>query len=275
LTGPMTHHLDADILAEFHAGLISGRRGARIADHLAGCQQCTMLGAQLSEVSVLLAAIPAPAMPPHVAERLDTVLAAEVTQRIHPERPRVNEPEPSRHPRRTGNRGFRLVTLRVLAPAAAVLLAAAGYGLSRLGGGPTGQSSASSAASTALRAHAPVNAAPESPAEPRAKPALMTPHSFTVHLSDTDYQRATLQKQLDAELRAPVAARSSRAPSSQVVSCVRSVTGGANPTYVESARFGGQPATIIVVSRKAWVAGARCSAADKDLLATTTLPPGI
>ena len=33
-------HPDTDVLAEFRAGLITGRRGARITAHLAGCARC-------------------------------------------------------------------------------------------------------------------------------------------------------------------------------------------------------------------------------------------
>ena len=32
-------HLDADVLADFRAGLITGRRGAQIGAHLAVCEQ--------------------------------------------------------------------------------------------------------------------------------------------------------------------------------------------------------------------------------------------
>ena len=80
MRGQMTH-LDADVLAEFRAGLISGRRGTRIAAHLAGCERCTALDEQLAGVRSLLASVPALAMPDSVARRLDTVLAAEVAQR--------------------------------------------------------------------------------------------------------------------------------------------------------------------------------------------------
>ena len=53
-------HLDAEVLAEFRAGLIAGRRGARITAHLAGCDRCTALDDQLAGVSALLAAVPDP-----------------------------------------------------------------------------------------------------------------------------------------------------------------------------------------------------------------------
>jgi hypothetical protein len=61
---------------------------------------------------------------------------------------------------------------------------------------------------------------------------------------------------------------------------VRLVTTNITPVYVESARFAGQPATVIVVSlgsggKQAWVVGSGCTGTDKDLLDQTTLPPGI
>ena len=125
MRGQMTH-LDTDVLAEFRAGLIGGRRGARIAAHLAGCERCTAVDEQLAGVRSLLASVPALGMPDSVARRLDTVLAAEVAQRNvaqgnQAERARGDGTVESPAPRRPGgNRGFRLLTLRVLAPAAAV-----------------------------------------------------------------------------------------------------------------------------------------------------------
>ena len=79
-------------------------------------------------------------MPDSVAQRLEVVLAAEVTaDKNYPERARVDRPgESGAHDRPAAKRGFRLATWRVLVPvgAAAVLLAAGGYGLSLLVGGP-------------------------------------------------------------------------------------------------------------------------------------------
>ena len=93
-------HLDTDVLAEFRAGLITGRRGAKITAHLAGCERCTAVDDQLAGVSALLASVPAPAMPDGVAQRLDTVLAAEVANRDHPERSRRDSPQETATPGR-------------------------------------------------------------------------------------------------------------------------------------------------------------------------------
>ena len=154
MRGQMTH-LDTDVLAEFRAGLITGRRGTRIAVHLAGCDRCTALDDRLAGVSALLASVPAPAMPDRVAQRLDTVLAAEVARRDYPERAQGDSSrESGTRDRPAANRGFRLLSLRVLAPVAVVLLAAGGYGVSRMisPGNPPAISSAGSApASSAAR----------------------------------------------------------------------------------------------------------------------------
>ena len=125
MRGQMTH-LDTDVLAEFRAGLITGRRGAKITAHLAGCDRCTALDDQLAGVSALLASVPAPPMPDSVAQRLEVVLAAEVTSRNYPERAQVHRPGDSGAPDRPpAKRGFRLATWRVLAPAGAVVVLAA------------------------------------------------------------------------------------------------------------------------------------------------------
>ncbi|HXJ25642.1 MAG TPA: hypothetical protein VNH17_08080, partial [Streptosporangiaceae bacterium] len=154
-------HLDTDVLAEFRAGLITGRRGARITAHLGGCERCTALDQQLAGVRSLLASVPAPTMPDSVAHRLDTVLAAEVAQRHaagqaaaqgeaapadQAERAGRDGTRESPAPRRPGgNRGFQRLALRVLAPAAAVVVLGAGvYGLSHLNLGSSSSSAASS-----------------------------------------------------------------------------------------------------------------------------------
>ncbi len=276
-------HLDTSVLAEFRAGLITGRRGARIAAHLAGCDRCTALGARLAGVSALLASVPAPAVPETVAERLDTVLAAEVARRDDPERSRREQARDSASPaRRAGNGGFRLMSLRVLAPVAAAVLAAGGYGLSQISSGPGNQVAASSAASAqsassaaakpfsgAARAEAPL-------ASPSSAPAAGLAPQLMVVTSDTDFLKATLAQQLAAALRATPAASAEHPATARMRACVQLVSGGASVIRVYSAHFEGQPATIIVArsghGKKAWVAGASCSGTDRDQLAATSLP---
>jgi hypothetical protein len=272
-------HPDADVLAEFRAGLITGRRGARITAHLAGCDRCAALNDQLAGVSVLLASVPVPAVPDRVAQRLDTVLAAEVARRDDAERARGDGASESPAPRRPrGNRGFRPLALRVLAPAAAVvLLAAGGYGLSRAGLGSSSESSASSAAGAAKPASSSASAARRVNA-PAAEPARITP-GMVVVTSNTNFSRANLAQQVRAALLVSPAPGSTRAATAQLSGCVLGLIGDHQPQRIESIRFEGKPATLVVArvgaDDTAWIAAPGCSATNRDVLAMTSLPSGI
>jgi hypothetical protein len=275
-----TGHLDADVLAEYRAGLITGRRRRAIAAHLADCAQCAAVGGQLAELSALLAAVPSPAMPDSVAQRLDTVLAAEVARREDAERAGVNRSrDRKRAPRPAPRPTPRFLTMRVLAPAGAALaiLAAGGYGLSLIGA----QSSSSSSA-TAGSAAAPV-------AVPSAAPGSYAPANGPSHAlglaAGPDYRRATLRSQLEAVLRAAAAngflqhAAAGQPLSAPLQACVQRLASGISPgtlDLVQSARFQGRPAIVIVVSSGdgylAWVVAPGCSATSANVLARTTLP---
>ena len=276
-------HPDSEVLAEFRAGLITGRSGARISGHLAACERCAGLSDQLAEISTLLAAVPAPAMPDAVARRLEGVLAAEAANRDSSERavdPR--SPDRATRPRPRRHWDFRLVALRVLAPAAAVVvLAAGGYGLSRIGGSSSASSQAASsgvasAASQAQRGGAPV---PSSAAKSghEAVPGE-APLTFEVVTSGTSYQRATLRLQLEHELalHARGAAGQQELASASVKGCVLRVTRGVILVLVENAHYQGQPAIVIVAHSDrddaAWVIAPGCSASSDHVLAETTLP---
>ena len=302
MRGQMTH-LDTDVLAEFRAGLITGRRGARITAHLGGCERCTALDEQLAGVRSLLASVPAPAMPDSVTQRLDTVLAAEVAQRNaargeavqrdQAERASSDGTRESPAPRRPGgNRGFRLLALRVLAPAAAVVVLGAGvYGLSHLNLGSSSSSAASTTAGGAARAAEPSAAAGAHSAEhanaPAAGPSRGTmpqsrgigPASFSLVTGQRNLTRAGLAQQVRAELLVPVSARSTQTPSQQLRGCVTRLADGHAVELVESVRFEGRPATLIVARTgdkdTAWIAAPDCSDTDSHVLATTTLPSGI
>jgi len=277
-------HLDTDVLAEFRAGLITGRRGVKIAAHLAGCDRCTALDDELAGVSALLASVPAPAMPDSVAQRLDAVLTAEVSRKNDPERAQVDRPgESGAHDRPAARRGFRLATWRVLAPAGAavVLLAAGGYGLSHLVGGsgsPPMVAGAAGVASSAAGSSAAKSASQAGPPEagvlyPSASARRVSPNQ------PATLSPATLRKYVQAELQLPSASRPTKATSTRVLGCVQHVAGGATLLLVESVRFAGQPATIIVARTgqddTAWVAGPDCSATTRDVLDTITVPSGI
>jgi hypothetical protein len=279
-------HPDSDVLAEFRAGLITGRSGARISAHLAVCEHCAGQVDQLAEFSALLAAVPAPAMPDPVVQRLEAVLAAESAQRHDAERASGDSaPDRAAHrpPRRHWD--FRLVALRVLAPAAAVVaLAAGGYGLSRIGASSTGSGTAAApAAPAASSAHATAASVPSSAATSRhgVAPAIEAPVRFAVVTSGINYLRATLAHQLEGELQlhAQAAASAQELAPGSLRGCVLRVTAGIHPgtlALVEKAHFQGQPAIVIVAVSgphdKAWVTAPSCSATSDHVLATATLP---
>lgn len=291
-------HLDTEVLAEFRAGLIAGRRGARITAHLAGCDRCTALDDQLAGVSALLAAVPLPAMPDSLARRLDTVLAAEASrpEQVTTDQAERGDAERLAHPSTARTRRSRLssprLSLRVLAPVAAVVVAAGGFGLSQLAGSG-GQVTASSGSSAERAAGQPA-AAPshansaKSPVvrgaagtAPHAR--LLTPGNFPLVAGTVAFSAdpATLKQQVERELRTPPptgAAATARPVTSQLRGCVQNLTHGVGLVRVESGRFGGKPATLVVARTgaddTAWIAGPDCSATSRDVLATTTVTPG-
>jgi hypothetical protein len=305
MRGQMTH-LDTDVLAEFRAGLITGRRGARITAHLGGCERCTALDQQLAGVRSLLASVPAPALPDGVAQRLDTVLAAEVAQRnaagrtaargeVAPadqaERAGGDGTRESPAPRRPGgNRGFRLLALRVLAPAAAVVvLAAGGYGLTRINLGSSTGSAASTTAGGAVRS-APsvasgaesaghVNAPAARPSKAAAVPRGIARAGFSLVAGQRNLTRANLAQQVRVELLVPDSARRTQTPTPQLRGCVAKLADGHTVELAESVHFEGRPATLVVARTgaedTAWIAAPDCSDTYRHVLATTTLTSGI
>ena len=94
-----------------------------------------------------------------------------------------------------------------------------------------------------------------------------------------DVSRATLRQQVETELHKPRASRPVTAASSQVRGCVHLLAGSDPLELVQSVQFEGQPATIIVARTgqgyTAWVAGPDCSATNREVLETITLPSGI
>jgi hypothetical protein len=285
---------DTDVLAEFRAGLITAGCGARITAHLA-CAGCTALtGSRL--VRPLLAPVPAPTKRRRVAQRFDTVLAAEVVKRDAVQEKRAERAggdgtRESSAPRRPGgNRGFRLLALRVLAPAAAVVvLAAGGYGLTRINLGSSTGSAASSTAGGAARS-APsaaagaesaghVNAPAAGPSKAAAVPRGIARAGFSLVTGQRNLTRANLAQQVRAELLVPPSARRTQTPPQRLSGCVTKLADGRTLELVESVRFEGRPATLVVARTgaedTAWIAAPDCSATYRHVLATVTLPSGI
>ncbi|HZR53047.1 MAG TPA: hypothetical protein VFB06_26475 [Streptosporangiaceae bacterium] len=283
----MKGHLDADVLAEYRAWLITGRRRRAIAAHLSGCAECAALDARLAQVSALLAATPAPSMPDAVARRLDDALAAEVHRPIPAERHSV----PARRrafPSWAGRSWAGVFRVRVLAPvaAAAAVLAGGGYVLSQVGGtsalsGP--DSAANDNNGQAVTSGNGVSAgAASGSARSRMSPdrnnQAVPGSAVYVVTSGVNYTAATLKTQVAAQLRARPSLHATLAPTA-VSACVLRITHNETPVLTEKARYQDTPATVIVLSRdgsdQVWVAGPHCSATNSDILDHVVLSPGI
>jgi hypothetical protein len=76
----VSRHVDEQTLAAFREDLLPARKAARITAHLATCQRCAEVDAQLAAVTTILARTPAPPMPASLAARLDAALAAEIAR---------------------------------------------------------------------------------------------------------------------------------------------------------------------------------------------------
>ena len=296
-------HVDANVLAELNAGLISGKRATRIHAHLAGCQHCARLSAGLTEISALLAAVPVPAMPESVTRRLNAALAQEVA-----ERPARTAATTRTAPATSPSSSARVLSFRsavakdrsrglpgpvaaraFAAVAAACVVAVGGYAAAEFASGSATPSSPGPG-QAGPRVNAPVSSGPAALpflGRPPAVGSIGTSIlSFKVINSGVDYQSATLSTQIKAELGQAVTAGPAQssgakilhAPSTQQYGCVMDVTGDIEPALVDSARYNGRPATVIALAHvgnqvsQAWVVGSACSADDTDILAHVTLP---
>jgi hypothetical protein len=279
----MNGHIDADGLAEYRIGLITGRRERLIGAHLATCAQCSVVADRLAEVSTLLAAVPQPAIPEAVASRLESVLYQEQTV-VAPARTRFRLP---------GHRFRlpRLVPLRVLAPVAALaVLAAGGFGLSQLSGStasgpafsgaagaPAAAASSAAASSAAVHAKAPAVGSFATGHADEGQ-AIGVEGPLRIAASDIDLKTATLGRQLQALLRSDAQLPSTRA-SASVQACVQAAAAGHPVTLVASARFDGSPVTVVIVevgtAYHGLVAGPHCAATDSDIIAMAVVSSGI
>jgi hypothetical protein len=297
-------HVDADVLAELSAGLIGGRRATRIHTHLAGCERCAGVMAQLSAVSVLLAAVPSPAMPEWVTGRLASALTDEAAARsgtaATPARPTGHrafhhDPERGRGaPSRSAGRGFRgpAAARAFAAAAAACVLAAGGYTVMQLTQhGPSATPRPPRAGGRAQltpgygpNQHAPKVGliTPPPTGTSSAPPGTVLP-TFTVIRSGTNFQSAHLAAQIESALAkagkgAAAVGGAEHVSSTTEEDCVYRVTGGTRPTLVDEARYDGRPATVIALAGsgaqlgQAWVVGPRCSADNSDKIMRVELP---
>ncbi|WP_017609408.1 anti-sigma factor [Nocardiopsis xinjiangensis] len=84
----MTSHPEVEALAFFAEGLLEPDEERNVARHVESCEECSKALDELSNVSQLLAAAPAPELPPDVADRLEQQIAEAVRDRA------VRQPDP-------------------------------------------------------------------------------------------------------------------------------------------------------------------------------------
>jgi hypothetical protein len=292
-------HPDATALAEYKAGLTGGRRARRLAAHVASCASCASVNDQLAAVTTVLASAPEPAMPDAVESRIMAALATEAapvtgtprdTEAAHDTaakrdtalRPVGGDGGGSRR-RPGGGRsgpGNRWLRPAVLASAAAACLVLFGgvYGIAHLSSGSSSSSAASSAAGSAAAGSesSPPAGAQAPGTHTRLEPADSAPAAaFAVTASGTNYQPATLAKQVRAQLARPAKAAAlpaaEGAPSAQLSACVLHLTGQMRPSLVDRATYQGKPVYVIAVTNWAWVVGTGCTASNSELIASVGL----
>jgi hypothetical protein len=184
--------------------------------------------------------------------------------------------------------GSRL-SLRIAAvTAAVVVLAGGGYAISRVvaGGQETASSSGAAASGSTASRSAGSALAPE--AAPRAAPTAGLP----LVASNTTYRAGQLPAQVTAVLKRnpahghvgaapPAAEAAGKAGFPHLAECVSHIAGGQRPRLVDIARYGTQPAAVIVVpvpgtaTVRVSVAGPGCSGQGGDVITQFSMPaPG-
>jgi hypothetical protein len=187
--------------------------------------------------------------------------------------------------------GSRL-SLRIAAiTAAVVVLAGGGYAISRViaGGQETSSASSSGAAASGSTASRSAGSALPPEAVPRAAPTAGLP----LVASGTTYRAGQLPAQVTAVLqRYPAHGHVSAAPPAaagaagkagfpHLAGCVSHIAGGQRPRLVDIARYGTQPAAVIVVpvpgtaTVRVSVVGPGCSGQGGDIITQFSMPaPG-
>jgi hypothetical protein len=193
--------------------------------------------------------------------------------------------------------GRSRLALRIAAAAAAiVVIGGGGYGVTRLlsGGGEAGQASTGSGAPPEAGRAAPSRpemgtpehgAAGAGGSGSKARSALESPSASAPMLSTgINYRTDQLKTQVQATIARVHGKAPSPLPSSPVngtsvlTSCLKRVAGNQRPLLVDTARYNGSPATIIVLTTtsaktlRVVVVGPHCSATQTDLITSTVIP---
>ncbi len=306
----MRRHASADELASLAEGELRPRKAARVSAHLQHCDQCTNVSQELEGVSVLLASASYESMPDGVSAHIEAAIATESRQRLATEPAteagRGELPARARRARRTGWQ-LPLVSsplaLRVAAATgAAVIVVGGAYELANHGLG----ASSGPSTPTASAGRAAVGAAPAIGPQVLFLGPKDHEQTFRTVQTRTDFEPGQLQGQVDAAMNqassssegfgvasnAPAASGVQGAVSTpaaggpaagatlpgqtatdqRLAACIDRVTANQVPEWVDTAKYQGQPATIIVVAARGsvpaqvWVVGSNCSAAKSDVL---------
>lgn len=268
----LPRHPGTEEIAEFRAGVTDATHGDLVATHLAECSDCSSVSARLERLPLMLASIPAPALPASVEARIMAALAAESEARSGPVFVSPSSPSFSATTRRAWPRQRLAAPLGVLVAAAACLVLAF-IGLRLSGPGHPGGVSAAGGSPAPARGHASAGAV-AGPRQNSISPALRQHESFPVLVSSANFQNSTLQAQVRHQLAAVPVGGDRISPSKSLVGCVTRLASGSRLALVEEASYQSQPAYVIVTPARAWVVARGCTAADPAMLASVALSPG-
>jgi len=261
--GRSGRHADLDTLADLHAGVLEGAEAARLREHVAGCRRCAEVLQALEAVQGQLRSLPAPAMPPAVAARLDATLADLRSDRPASTAPPVPPVPPVPDPEdelvlARARRGRRLSRAIGAAAAAVVLLATGGAVASIVRGGGASTTASSGAGSAAS---APVQ--PEEQSAPKAagggsfgNDSVGGAPGVAPQPVLPAYDQASLRAALPAIAAGNARLAAGMADPSRQAACAGSIPGATGSLRaVEHISYLGQPAYVFVYADGARLTG--------------------
>jgi hypothetical protein len=282
----MTRHASAEELALLDEGELRRRKAAKVSAHVAGCTQCTQVRAELTEVHMVLRAVPYPPLPAAVSVQIESALRVEVNHRIA-EAPATEAARgvlPARNRRQRAGavqRGWHLPGLsvpatRLVAAAGAVVLVGGGGYLvaSNLHSAvPTSSSASGAAPSTSQPMTAGPNVTYGSPGSQHTVHSVSSRMNFVPNQLRTQVLAAYHEAQVKGEAgnvsfggtNAPSAGPVHAAASplggnaaaasgaggggawTRLAGCMKAVADGRMVLLLDLARYEGKPAVIVVL----------------------------
>jgi hypothetical protein len=300
----MIRHASAEDLASLDLDGLRARKAARVRNHVATCVRCTQLSGQVSAVPTVLASVSYPSMPSTLTSQLDATLATESSRRLAdaPATEADRRDLPERRARRSHGGwqlpGMSILGTRVVAAAGAlVLVGVGGYEFATHTGGSVNATSADSSGSASVPSARQVSLGPSvqfgQPSGTKTIRTVYSAENFTAADLGVQALAAVRAAQLEgatgaqpARVSAPTASagvpskasvRSQRGSPASLTSCLDGIVGNRPVELVETAKYEGRPATIIVTAAtstsqgQVWVVGPACSASHPDTITHQTL----